>query len=464
MSEDMPGLAPPGPVAAARRCHLAAEAAHAQAGLLVSCTRLLLQLAEGGGGHDGRPPPRGASSTPSLELQRRAADMAAAAAVRQLEACRRAVADIAVATAGVATGGGQMADLHTGGAEGSSLEPDGHRQLSPSGGSPCPGRSRPQAGAALEEALPLWAHAAASTAAPSACAPAGSLGGEVSPAGVLTRRRGAAGPPEEGDCGTAKRLRTVAGRAEAVSRGSGKVAVPDPWEWRKYGQKQMKDRPYRRDYYRCSHRGALGCPALKHVNVHAHDAARTYVCLQHEHSHAPPLQQPAPVARRVQRAAARVEVVLLGGALGPGGPGEGTTGPEAAEADYSGPDLGSGSGSWSEDTGVEDGGAEQAGPPEPLEEDEVAVTGASIGESSAARVEGSPGGANMSADGLRASGFGWADREEVAAPWEGWAAGEGLPGEVAIGLEWMSMELAAELEQGSGWLSWESLRSFPSAV
>ncbi|CAM0883063.1 unnamed protein product [Alopecurus aequalis] len=42
----------------------------------------------------------------------------------------------------------------------------------------------------------------------------------------------------------------------------------DGFQWRKYGQKMIRDNAFPRCYYRCTYHQDLGCPASKHVEQH----------------------------------------------------------------------------------------------------------------------------------------------------------------------------------------------------
>ncbi|XP_066374995.1 WRKY transcription factor 22-like [Miscanthus floridulus] len=68
-------------------------------------------------------------------------------------------------------------------------------------------------------------------------------------------------------------------------------ASPDPWAWRKYGQKPIKGSPYPRGYYRCS--TDKDCRARKQVERCRTDPSTLIVCYTGEHSHPVPLHRNA---------------------------------------------------------------------------------------------------------------------------------------------------------------------------
>ncbi|GFQ02050.1 probable WRKY transcription factor 3 [Phtheirospermum japonicum] len=58
----------------------------------------------------------------------------------------------------------------------------------------------------------------------------------------------------------------------------------DGYNWRKYGQKQVKGAEYPRSYYKCSH---PKCPVKKKVE-RSHDAQITEIIYKGQHNHPPP--------------------------------------------------------------------------------------------------------------------------------------------------------------------------------
>ncbi|AQK90197.1 WRKY transcription factor 22-like [Zea mays] len=68
-------------------------------------------------------------------------------------------------------------------------------------------------------------------------------------------------------------------------------ASPDPWAWRKYGQKPIKGSPYPRGYYRCS--TDKDCRARKQVERCRTDPSTLIVGYTGEHSHPVPLHRNA---------------------------------------------------------------------------------------------------------------------------------------------------------------------------
>lgn len=65
----------------------------------------------------------------------------------------------------------------------------------------------------------------------------------------------------------------------------------DGWQWRKYGQKQVKDSPFPRSYYRCSE---TGCPARKKVQS---SNSQRHITYEGQHNHA----QPTKITNRKRR-------------------------------------------------------------------------------------------------------------------------------------------------------------------
>ncbi|KAL3654276.1 WRKY transcription factor 4 [Castilleja foliolosa] len=62
----------------------------------------------------------------------------------------------------------------------------------------------------------------------------------------------------------------------------------DGYNWRKYGQKQVKGAEYPRSYYKCSH---PKCPVKKKVE-RSHDAQITEIIYKGQHNHPPPSKRP----------------------------------------------------------------------------------------------------------------------------------------------------------------------------
>nr|QCV57345.1 WRKY transcription factor [Fagopyrum tataricum] len=85
-----------------------------------------------------------------------------------------------------------------------------------------------------------------------------------------------------------------------VHKGVGEdVVVMDKWNWRKYGQKAIKDSPYPRSYYRCSSSG--GCHAKKHVEQSKDDPQTFIVTYIADHTHSPPTRRHAQAGRKITK-------------------------------------------------------------------------------------------------------------------------------------------------------------------
>ncbi|CAL4985007.1 unnamed protein product [Urochloa decumbens] len=80
--------------------------------------------------------------------------------------------------------------------------------------------------------------------------------------------------------------RTVRERRVVVNTMSDNLALPDDgYQWRKYGQKMVKGKPYPRSYYRCS---TAGCPVRKRVQRASDDQHSVVTTYDGEHNHDPP--------------------------------------------------------------------------------------------------------------------------------------------------------------------------------
>jgi len=60
--------------------------------------------------------------------------------------------------------------------------------------------------------------------------------------------------------------------------------LQDGYKWRKYGQKVVKDSPYPRSYYKCTH---PGCSVRKHVEKNSDDKTLMRVTYEGKHNHPP---------------------------------------------------------------------------------------------------------------------------------------------------------------------------------
>ena len=79
-----------------------------------------------------------------------------------------------------------------------------------------------------------------------------------------------------------------------VRRAEATTAAADGYRWRKYGQKNIKNSPYPRSYYRCTE---PRCPARKKTE-RSSDGARTVVKYEGEHDHAKPTLDGETAVRR----------------------------------------------------------------------------------------------------------------------------------------------------------------------
>ncbi|RLN12637.1 WRKY transcription factor 22-like [Panicum miliaceum] len=77
--------------------------------------------------------------------------------------------------------------------------------------------------------------------------------------------------------------------SKEVTRVPAGAPSPDPWAWRKYGQKPIKGSPYPRGYYRCS--TDKDCKARKQVERCRADHTTLIVSYTGEHSHPVPLHR-----------------------------------------------------------------------------------------------------------------------------------------------------------------------------
>ncbi|EFN55002.1 hypothetical protein CHLNCDRAFT_23935, partial [Chlorella variabilis] len=66
------------------------------------------------------------------------------------------------------------------------------------------------------------------------------------------------------------------------------MANDDGYNWRKYGEKQVKGSPFPRSYYKCSH---PGCPAKKMIEREPKTGRISQAELKNEHNHAKPGQR-----------------------------------------------------------------------------------------------------------------------------------------------------------------------------
>jgi len=81
---------------------------------------------------------------------------------------------------------------------------------------------------------------------------------------------------------------------EGLYRVDATTATVDGYRWRKYGQKNIKNSPYPRSYYRCTE---PRCPARKKTE-RSSDGARTVVKYEGEHDHAKPTLDGETAVRR----------------------------------------------------------------------------------------------------------------------------------------------------------------------
>ncbi|KAL8243311.1 hypothetical protein R6Q59_009569 [Mikania micrantha] len=73
--------------------------------------------------------------------------------------------------------------------------------------------------------------------------------------------------------------------ADQTTRGTnGNFVSEDGYNWRKYGQKQVKSSEYPRSYYKCTH---ADCPVTKKVE-RSHEGQITEIIYKGTHNHAPP--------------------------------------------------------------------------------------------------------------------------------------------------------------------------------
>ncbi|RLM54576.1 WRKY transcription factor 22-like [Panicum miliaceum] len=86
-----------------------------------------------------------------------------------------------------------------------------------------------------------------------------------------------------------KRKKKKSHVSKEVTRVPAGAPSPDPWAWRKYGQKPIKGSPYPRGYYRCS--TDKDCKARKQVEQCRTDHTTLIVSYTGEHSHPVPLHR-----------------------------------------------------------------------------------------------------------------------------------------------------------------------------
>ncbi|PWZ19459.1 putative WRKY transcription factor 27 [Zea mays] len=98
-------------------------------------------------------------------------------------------------------------------------------------------------------------------------------------------------PPAKLRIGGATRSKRKKKSKKEVKRVPVVGASPDPWAWRKYGQKPIKGSPYPRGYYRCS--TDKDCRARKQVERCRTDPSTVIVSYTGEHSHPVPLHRNA---------------------------------------------------------------------------------------------------------------------------------------------------------------------------
>ena len=75
----------------------------------------------------------------------------------------------------------------------------------------------------------------------------------------------------------------IAGQLVVVASGDVDPS-DDGWQWRKYGQKQVKDSPFPRSYYRCS---LEDCPARKKVQC---SLTQRFITYEAQHNHPAPVR------------------------------------------------------------------------------------------------------------------------------------------------------------------------------
>ncbi|CAI5471347.1 unnamed protein product [Closterium sp. Yama58-4] len=117
------------------------------------------------------------------------------------------------------------------------------------------------------------------------------LAASAPPAASLPRTRGGdgAGRMSNGDArGAAPRAATE----DAVIL----TSLDDGWHWRKYGEKPIVDNYFPREYYKCSLKRGLRCPALRQVERCNDDPSKFRVFYNGAHNHDRPLSRhrPAP--------------------------------------------------------------------------------------------------------------------------------------------------------------------------
>ena len=96
---------------------------------------------------------------------------------------------------------------------------------------------------------------------------------------------------DEDAASPSKRARGSASAGAAGAGGSGGAPAfeasevsRDGYRWRKYGQKSLKNNPYPRSYYRCTH---PGCAVRKHMERSPEDARQIVTVYEGQHTHLP---------------------------------------------------------------------------------------------------------------------------------------------------------------------------------
>lgn len=105
------------------------------------------------------------------------------------------------------------------------------------------------------------------------------------PAASSLSKRQQMPPPPVSDPNIMKESSDIS-HSEQRSQASITVDKPadDGYNWRKYGQKQVKGSEYPRSYYKCTHQN---CPVKKKVE-RSHDGQVTEIIYKGQHNHQPP--------------------------------------------------------------------------------------------------------------------------------------------------------------------------------